>query len=79
MIIFHDFIIIMSPTIISHIKIFPIWPQNLNRIAFDPVLNQKKAENWQNTQFCQFQPSFCQKWGQVLSNLNFETGYGILS
>ena len=28
---------------------FEVWPQNSNRITFDPLLANKAVENWQNT------------------------------
>ena len=47
-----------------------------------PDLSKKKktVENWQNTQHCQFSTVLGQKGvGQILSDMNFETIFGILS
>ena len=58
---------------------FQIWSQNSNRITFDPIFGQKTVENGENINFASFLPFFGQKWGQMLSDVNFETRFGILS
>ena len=35
----------MGPKISKMIKGFQIWPQNSNRITFDPIFGQKTVEN----------------------------------
>ena len=56
-----------------------IWPQNSNRIPFDPPFGKKNCQNWQDTRFSQFSTVFGQKGGQMLFDLNFEARFGILS
>ena len=51
---------------------FQIWHRNSNQITFDPFFGQKNDENWQK-------PFFGQKGGQMLSDLNSNARFGILS
>ena len=51
---------------------FQIWSQNLNRTTFTPFLA------WQNPAFDNFWLLFGPKRGQMSSDLNFETRFGIL-
>ena len=60
---------------------FQLWPQNLNRVIFDPLFGQKRYKKCQMSDFDDFgtfSTVFSQKEGQILSDLIFEAGVGIL-
>ena len=59
---------------------FQFWPQNYIRITFDPLFCKKKTvENSLNRVFANFRRFLGRRWGQMLSDLNFEARFGILS
>ena len=57
-----------------------IWSQNSNPITYDPILTtQKLPKVGKSGYFASFRPLFLQKKYQMLSDLNFETRFGITS
>ena len=58
---------------------FQIWSHDWNWITFDPIFGPKRWKTGKTPYFVSFWPFFCHKWGQMLSNFNFETRFGILS
>ena len=67
------------PKICKMMRGLQIWPQNWNRIRFDPFSGQKSCQNGLNWVFCQFPTVFGKKKVQVLTDLNSEARFGILS
>ena len=61
------------PKICKMMRGLQIWPQNWNRIRFDPFSGQKSCQNGLNWVFCQFPTVFGQKNG---SNLNWFEFWG---
>ena len=66
---------------------FQIWPQNSNRITFDPFFGQKNVENWQSRYLIEpiFDSFFGEKgvkcflfqiWPQNLNGIIFDLVFG---
>ena len=77
----NQFHFILGPEIFARMWRFQIWSQNCNRTTFDPFYGQKTVEIWQIWLFCRlltvFGSFFGQKGGQMSSDFNFETRFGL--
>ena len=69
----------MGPKICEMMRGFQIWPQNSNPIIFDPFLGQKTVQKWQTTRYSVFLTVFWEQRGHILSDLNYEAKFRILS
>ena len=58
-------------------RIQNLWPQNSNRLTFDPTFDPKSVENDKISDRA-ILGSFWPKKDQMLFDLNFVTGFGIL-
>ena len=68
-----------GPKICWMMRGFQIWPQNSSRITFDPLFGQKNYQKWAKYDILPTFDSFFTKKGQILSDLNSEVTFIILS
>ena len=61
-----------GPKICRMMRGFQIWPQNSNRITYDPIFGQNIIKNWLKRIFCQLSTVFRPKKGS--NGIRFEFG-----